>query len=251
MKLNYKLQGSGSAIVFLHGVFGSLDNLNMLAKDLQSNYQTIQVDMRNHGLSPWSDEMTLPSMADDIAELCHDLCLQNVIFIGHSMGGKVALQLTQVIPDVIKQIVAIDIAPVKYPVSSNALVLKALAQCLAQNITDKKQIIDLMTVTGLTEPTIMFLLKSFKNGHWLFNADVIVKQYANLCDWQWISPWAKPTLFIKGGNSDYISEADYKEILQQFPQAKIETVAGAGHNVHAEKTIQVLQILHHFLNNQG
>ncbi|OCG01271.1 alpha/beta fold hydrolase [Gilliamella sp. wkB112] len=249
MKLNYKLQGSGAAIFFLHGVFGSLDNLNMLAKDLQLNYQTIQVDMRNHGLSPWSDKMTFQAMADDIAELCHDLCLQNVIFIGHSMGGKVALQLTQIIPDIIERIVAIDIAPVKYPVSTNALVLKALAQCC--NITDKKQIINIMKANGLSEPTIMFLLKSYKNGQWLFNIDVIIKQYASLCDWSSISPWLKPTLFIKGGNSDYICEADYEKIFQQFPYAKIETVIGAGHNVHAEKTTQVLQILHHWLNNHS
>lgn len=249
MKLNYKLQGNGASIVFLHGVFGSLDNLNMIAKNLLPNYQTIQVDMRNHGFSPWSDVMTIQAMAEDIAELCADLCLNNVIFIGHSMGGKVALKLTQVIPNIISKIVAIDVAPVKYPVSSNELILKALKQCFAQNITDRKQIVSIMKNNGLTDVIIQFLLKSFRNGQWLFNARVIIQQYQHLCDWQDISPWFKPTLFIKGGDSDYISEQGYAKIFQQFPNAKIEIVDDAGHNVHAEKTTQVLQILHQWLNS--
>ncbi|WP_294609549.1 alpha/beta fold hydrolase [uncultured Gilliamella sp.] len=251
MKLNYKLQGNGPAIIFMHGVFGSLDNLNMLAKNLLSNYQIVQVDMRNHGFSPWSDVMNYQVMAEDIAQLCHNLGLQDVILIGHSMGGKVALQLTQIIPDIIQQIVAIDIAPIQYPIATNALVLNALTQVVSQSITDKKQIISIMKNNELTDATIQFLLKSFKNGQWLFNVDVIVKQYQHLCDWQMISPWLKPTLFIKGGNSNYITAKDYDEIYLQFPNAKIETVIGAGHNVHAEKTAQVLQILQHWLCHQS
>ena len=92
MKLNYKLQGNKQPILLMHGLFGSLDNLNMLAKDLVANYQTIQVDLRNHGQSPWSNIMNYQAMAEDIAELCHDLQLQNLILIGHSMGGKVVLR---------------------------------------------------------------------------------------------------------------------------------------------------------------
>ena len=88
MKLNYKLQGNKQPILLMHGLFGSLDNLNMLAKDLVANYQTIQVDLRNHGQSPWSNIMNYQAMAEDIVELCHDLQLQNLILIGHSMGGK-------------------------------------------------------------------------------------------------------------------------------------------------------------------
>lgn len=247
MKLNYKLQGDGQPILFMHGVFGSLDNLNMLARDLISNYLTIQVDMRNHGHSPWSNVMNFSVMATDIAELCYDLQLKDVIVIGHSMGGKVAMQLTQVIPNLVKKIVVIDIAPVKYSDSLNNDVLSALSLCISQKINEKKQIIDIMKNEGLQDATIQFLLKSFKNEHWLFNADVIIKQYHHLCDWQKILPWSQPTLFIRGGNSAYVAKTYFNEILAQFPNAKIETIEGAGHNVHAEKTGQVLQLLHTWL----
>ena len=247
MKLNYKLQGNKQPILLMHGLFGSLDNLNMLAKDLVANYQTIQVDLRNHGQSPWSNIMNYQAMAEDIVELCHDLQLQNLILISHSMGGKVALQLSQLIPQQIAKICVIDIAPVKYTQTINTPVIKALAQCIVQQLVDRKQIAEVMRQHGLSEPTILFLLKSFKHERWLFNADVIINQYDNICDWQIISACDIPTLFIRGGNSNYITDKDYPAIFSQFPNAQIETVAGAGHNVHAEKTEQVLQLLYPWL----
>ncbi|MBI0157437.1 MULTISPECIES: alpha/beta fold hydrolase [Gilliamella] len=247
MKLNYKLHGNKQPILLMHGLFGSLDNLNMLAKDLVANYQTIQVDLRNHGQSPWSNIMNYQAMAEDIVELCHDLQLQNLILIGHSMGGKVALQLSQLIPQQIAKICVIDIAPVKYTQTINTPVIKALAQCIVQQLVDRKQIAEVMRQHGLSEPTILFLLKSFKHERWLFNADVIINQYDNICDWQIISACDIPTLFIRGGNSNYITDKDYPAIFSQFPNAQIETVAGAGHNVHAEKTEQVLQLLYPWL----
>ena len=247
MKLNYKLQGNKQPILLMHGLFGSLDNLNMLAKDLVANYQTIQVDLRNHGQSPWSNIMNYQAMAEDIVELCHDLQLQNLILIGHSMGGKVALQLSQLIPQQITKICVIDIAPVKYTQTINTPVIKALAQCIVQQLVDRKQIAEVMRQHGLSEPTILFLLKSFKHERWLFNADVIINQYDNICDWQIISACDIPTLFIRGGNSNYITDKDYPAIFSQFPNAQIETVAGADHNVHAEKTQEVLHLLHSWL----
>ena len=251
MKLNYKLQGIGQPIVFLHGVFGSLDNLNMLAKDLVSDFQTIQVDLRNHGQSPWSDQINYPAMAQDVADLCHELQLKDIILIGHSMGGKVAMQLSQVIPQLIQKIVVIDIAPVKYSSSPNAIILRTLMYCLNNQITDRKQIMAVMQEAGLSEATCLFLLKSYKNQHWLFNLPTINGQYANICDWQTIppaSPCLKPILFIRGGNSVYLADKYQDTIYAQFPNAKIVTIEGAGHNVHAEKTQQVLQLLHDWLN---
>lgn len=249
MKLNIKVQGNGQPMLFLHGVFGSLDNLNVLAKEFSQHYQTIQVDMRNHGLSPWSDVMDLSSMAEDIAQLCYDLHLHDIILVGHSMGGKVAMQLTQVIPQLINTIIVLDIAPIEYNDLSNIDVLKGLNSCAEQHLTDKKQIMAAMQQQGINDATILFLLKSFKNNGWLFNADVIGKQYHKLRDWNLISPWLKPILFIRGGDSDYVADNDYSEIIQQFPYAQIETVEQAGHNVHAENPKKVLQILHHWLED--
>lgn len=250
MKLNYKIQGEGQPILFLHGMFGSLDNLNMLAKDFAPHYQTIQVDLRNHGLSPWSDEMNYDAMANDVAELCHELQLKNLIIVGHSMGGKVAMQLIRIVPEIIQKVVVMDIAPVKYLQSPNFDVIQSLEKCCSQHITDKKQIMHIMEQQGVNTATIYFLLKSFKNDHWLFNANIIVKNYSDLSDWQADAPSMKPILFIRGGNSTYIADQYLDTLFSQFPQAKIVTIEGAGHNVHAEKTAQVLMALHDFIENK-
>ena len=247
MKLHYKIQGDNQAILLLHGLFGSLDNLNMLAKDLSINYQTIQIDLRNHGQSPWSNIMNYQAMAEDVAELCHDLQLANIVLIGHSMGGKVALQLSQLIPQQIAKICAIDIAPITYSQIANMPVINALTQCINQGLIDKEQIAEVMQQYDLTPAIISFLLKSFKHQRWLFNANVIIQQYDNICDWHPISACDIPTLFIRGGNSNYIIDKDYPAIFSQFPNAQIETVAGANHNVHAEKTQEVLHLLHSWL----
>ncbi|MDF7670261.1 alpha/beta fold hydrolase [Orbaceae bacterium ESL0721] len=252
MKLHYKQKGSGKPIILLHGVLGNLDNLNMLKLD--EYFQTIQVDLRNHGLSPWSDVMNYPAMAQDIIELCHDLQLKEVIIIGHSMGGKVAMKLTELAPELIKQIVVLDIAPVDYNKTDphhdpNKKVFAALNQCITQNLTDRKEIMTVLEQGGLNAATIQFLLKSFKQGQWLFNFPVINKNYDQIRGWEPIPPWLIPTLFIRGGNSNYIDDADYAEIAGQFPYAQIETVAGAGHNLHAEKTSEVRNLVNSWLTN--
>lgn len=249
MKLNHKVQGQGQPIILLHGVFGSLDNLNSLAKDLALSYQTIQVDLRNHGLSPWSDVMDYDAMAADIASLCHDLQLHDVIVIGHSMGGKVAMKFAAMYPQIVCKVAVIDIAPVTYQHQNNAAVIQAISAVAQQNLVDKKQVAIALRNQGLHEPVVQFLMKSFKHPHWLFNFDVIAQNYNQIMAWQPAAPCLKPALFICGQCSDYVTDTEKQAITQQFPHAKIETIAGAGHNVHAEKTGDVLTQLHNWLAN--
>lgn len=247
MKLHYKQQGIGKPILFLHGVLGSLDNFNSLANSLAKQYQTIQIDLRNHGLSPWANDMNYSLMVADIIELCDHLHLTDVIVIGHSMGGKLAMQLTQAVPDLIHHIVVLDIAPVKYENDANLAVFKTLAYCIEHKITDKNQLAKQMEDKGLPKTTIQFLLKSFKQNQWLFNFTAINAHYAKICDWETREPWLKPILFIRGGKSDYMIDAYHTETLQQFPYLQIQTIEEAGHNVHAEKPNEVLHLLHDWL----
>ena len=126
MKLNYKIQGSGQPVILLHGLFGSMDNLGVIGRALMDDFQVIQVDLRNHGFSPWSDDMNYTLMAQDIQSLITLLSLQNVIIIGHSMGGKVAMHLTELLPDRIKVLIVLDIAPVSYTSDSHRQVFRAI-----------------------------------------------------------------------------------------------------------------------------
>ena len=127
MKLNYTDQGSGSAVILMHGMFGSLSNLGNLAKVLAQSHRVLSVDLRNHGDSPHEAEMDLNLMAADIVELMHDLNLPSAILIGHSLGGKIAMQVALNSPQLVSQLVVADISPVNYPQTNNAPVLDALS----------------------------------------------------------------------------------------------------------------------------
>ena len=121
MKLNIRAQTAqnqhnNSPIVLVHGLFGSLDNLGVLARDLVNDHNIIQVDMRNHGLSPRDPVMNYPTMAQDLVDTLDALQIDKATFIGHSMGGKAVMALTALAPDRIDQRVAMDIAPVDYRV---------------------------------------------------------------------------------------------------------------------------------------
>ncbi|WP_392551762.1 alpha/beta fold hydrolase [Orbus wheelerorum] len=247
MELHYKMAGNGQPIIFLHGLFGSLDNLAGLAREFANNYQTIQIDLRNHGLSPWSDAHNYQLMADDISKLINQLGLNDVILIGHSMGGKVAMQLTECVAHLIAQVIILDIAPVNYLHDSHTNVFNAINAGLEAEVENKNQ---LHTIMGkyLDEATIQFLLKSYKSDHWLFNFKAITEHYADIRAWHEISPYRQPILFIKGAQSNYIIDDYYGDILTQFPYATIEIVDGAGHNVHYDKPKQVIALIKNWLD---
>lgn len=91
MKLNIRAQSAQNLhnnypIVLVHGLFGSLDNLGVLARDLVNDYDIIQVDMRNHGLSPRDPVMNYPAMAQDLLDTLNAQHIEKATFIGHSMG---------------------------------------------------------------------------------------------------------------------------------------------------------------------
>jgi len=246
MVLHYKIAGSGQPIIFLHGLFGDLGNLGSLVRAFCADYQTVQVDLRNHGLSPWADDINYPLMADDVLALINQLGLKDIILIGHSMGGKVAMQLTQSAAHLIAQVIILDIAPVKYPSDSHTHVFVAMNAAMAIQTQSKDDVHRIMN-QYLTEATTQFLLKSYKSGHWLFNFKAIERHYADIRSWHEKPPYLRPILFIKGAQSNYIIDDYYSDILAQFPYATIETVEGARHNVHYDKPQQVIALIKDWL----
>ena len=149
MKLNTRAQSAqhphnNSPIVLVHGLFGSLDNLGVLARDLVNDHDIIQVDMRNHGLSPRSPEMNYPAMAQDLLDTLDTQGLEKATFIGHSMGGKAVMALTALAPERIDQLVAIDIAPGAYQVRRHDEIFAAIKAVTAAGATSRQQAAALM-----------------------------------------------------------------------------------------------------------
>ncbi|EOZ9155026.1 TPA: esterase [Citrobacter freundii] len=256
MKLNIRAQSAqnlhnNSPIVLVHGLFGSLDNLGILARDLVTDHDIIQVDMRNHGLSPRSPEMNYPAMAQDLLDTLDDRQIEKAIFIGHSMGGKAVMALTALAPERVERLVAIDIAPVDYHVRRHDEIFAAINAVTDAQASSRQQAASAMRQHLQEEGVIQFLLKSFVDGEWRFNVPVLWDQYPHIVGWETIPAWEHPALFIPGGNSPYVTEAYREQLLAQFPQARAHVIAGAGHWVHAEKPEAVLRAIRRYLSEQA
>lgn len=226
-------------IFILHGLFGSLSNLSALAASLQKYQQIISVDLRNHGKSPHSASMSYQEMADDLFELADHLNIKNFSIVGHSLGGKVAMACALQQPLRINKIVVADIAPVSYS-DKHSQVFSGLKALAAQTIKSRKDADLLLTQYINAAEVRQFLLKSLqKKGDQYqlqFNLPSLINNYASIRGWPAFDhTFDKDVLFIKGGNSDYITVENHREILRFFPNAKTKVIEKTGHWLHAEK----------------
>ena len=256
MKLFYREIGQGKPIIIQHGLFGAGDNWLTAARLLEENYRVILPDARNHGQSPHDDAFNYEAMAEDLAELLDELGLDRALFVGHSMGGKAVMHLAVNYPNLVQKLVVVDIAPRYYPVHHQTI-LKAFSSIDLSKLKSRKDADDAMAVYIKDMSTRQFLLKNLTRAdsggfEWKLNLPIIKEQIENVGDpLPADTRYEGPTLFIGGSNSDYIKEEDHALIRQHFPEAKIESIAGAGHWVHAEKPEEVVELMTDFFNGNG
>lgn len=252
MILNHKIYGQGEPVIVIHGLFGSATNLGMLTKHLKSDYQVIAIDLRNHGLSLRHNSMHYDDMANDISKLMAHLKIANAHLIGHSMGGKVAMRCALRYPDLVNSVVIADIAPVCYPPRHDN-VFNGLQNIDLANITSRNEAKLQLAEHVIEEGVQQFLLKGlYKNdqGNFDFYYDInhIIAEYEHISDWPVMdATYEKPTLFVKGMNSDYITSEHKPAIAKYFPQAKAKMIQGTGHWLHAEKPTAFNKIISDFL----
>lgn len=255
--LNYKLEGNGNPVIVIHGLFGNLDNLGSLTRNLKNNYKTISIDMRNHGQSFHSTEHSYPSMAEDIIQLATHLNLSDIRFIGHSMGGKAAMKVAALRPDLIHSLVILDIAPVAYPNRRHDDVFAGLKATQNVRLTSRNEALTILRQHIDTDSVCQFLAKSlYRNKttatyQWRFNIDALYHNYANILGWETQPPVDIPTLFIKGGQSEYILPEYRESVIAQFPQTKAHILANTSHWLHSEKPDDVLKIIHKFFDSHA
>ena len=253
MTLNFKSFGQGFPVIILHGLFGMLDNWQTIAKKLADNYTVYIVDQRNHGRSPHLPEFNYQVLADDLQVFMESNWIYEAHIIGHSMGGKTAMQLALSYPEMVKKLVVVDIAPKQYQPGHQAI-FEALQSLDLTTITNRKQAATHLGTT-ITDPgTQQFLLKNLSRNtegqyNWKMNLPILSKYYDQILEnVQMEESFQRPTLFIKGGQSDYIQEEDTSTIKEFFPQANIKTIPRAGHWVHAAAPKELLNLVQFFLS---
>lgn len=251
MELNFKSFGQGDPVIILHGLFGNLDNWQTFAKQLAEHFLVYIVDLRNHGRSPHVEEMNYRAVAEDLKEFMEAQWIYEASIIGHSMGGKTAMQFAFDHPDMLKHLVVVDIAPKAYT-GGHETILKAMMDLNPGQLENRSDAEEQLAGT-ITDPAIrLFLLKNLsrnKDGgyDWKINLPVLNREYPNILSAVKGEPFAGPALFIRGERSDYIQDADLPQIRALFPQAELTTVPGAGHWVHAEAPKILLSEVSRFL----
>jgi esterase len=238
--LHVRRAGEGPPVVLLHGLFGSGANLGTLARSLRDRFSVYSPDLPNHGRSAWLEAPDLSAMADALRRWMTAEGLQGAHLVGHSLGGKVAMQMALEEPARVLSLVVADIAPVEYPPRHDG-VFTALAAVADGHCASREAAAGLMARYIEDERVIQFLLSSLERGEgdsmaWRFDLRGIESAYRSLSAApQGGDPYPGAVLFIKGGASDYIQEAHRETIRRLFPAASVTVMPECGHWLHAEK----------------
>ena len=239
MQLHFREYGDGPPLIILHGLFGSLDNWHPLSEQFAAHFHVYAIDLRNHGQSPHSDEMSYASMAEDLREFLDLRTLSSAIILGHSMGGKAAMQFALSYPEQTEKLIVADMAPRAYP-PVHEDIFKALRALNLPSFQTRQQIGEALEweIPDLT--VRRFLLKNLMRDaggtfRWRMNLRAVHENYPRLNEPLPLQgSFEKPTLFLRGAKSRYVREADEPEIRRMFPRVEFFTIPAAGHWVHAD-----------------
>jgi len=242
MQLAYRKYGEGQPLLILHGLFGQSDNWNTLAKRFgEQGFEVYTIDQRNHGLSPHSPVFTYEAMADDIQEFIETYNLKDPILLGHSMGGKTAMFYALKYDGVLDKLIVADMSPRAYEPHHKA-VLEALNAVDFSKINTRKEAEAILNEYISDFGTKQFLLKNIYwedntegKMNWRFDLATITKSYTEILAAVPDEMSDVNTLFLRGEKSHYITEVDVPEIKNRFPNYTLQTIANAGHWVHAEQ----------------
>jgi esterase len=252
VELHFEAYGQGKPLIILHGLLGSMDNFRSVSLTLSAHFKVFGLDLRNHGRSPHSPDMDYSLMAQDVQSFIERQSIREICVLGHSMGGKVAMQLALLYPESVSKLIVADIAPHSYP-PRHRKILEGMVSLDLGHFQSRKEIEAALAPAVPNLATRQFLLKNAVRDssgpfHWRIGLQEIIRNYPRLT--QAITSgrsFDKQALFIRGQSSDYLLEDDMVSIRTLFPRARLTTIPGAGHLVHTENLAAFLNAIQDFL----
>lgn len=254
-RLHFKSYGSGPPLILLHGLFGSADNWHTVAKALAAEMQVYAVDLRNHGRSFHSERHDYASLAADIQAFITDQRLAPVTLLGHSMGGKAAIQAASTRPEQVERLIVVDITP-KATRGIQAEAVAALARLELDRLTTLADAEEKLR-PGIPDTALRrFLLKNLERTpdgryRWKINLEALGRNLDRMGAAVPAAVFRKPCLFIRGARSDYLADVDWPELKSIFPAAELATLADAGHWVHADAREAFVAAVLDFIRRTG
>jgi len=256
MELFYREFGTGDKhLIILHGLFGMSDNWVGLGKKFAETHHVVIPDMRNHGRSPHSPEFNLELMIEDLDELFDKLNIQNPILLGHSMGGRLAMNYSLATPEKVSKLIVADMSLRKGKLRpEHKAILGALSLV---NLSNKKSYAEIERALSRfvkNKRRLQFVLKNIirtdEGFVWKLNPGALVRNIGNVMpELKTPSRYTKPALFIRGGASDFVLPKDEPAIYEHFPNARIETMEGASHWLHADNPEKFARLVIEFIND--
>jgi esterase len=238
MKLFYRESGEGDPLIILHGLFGSSDNWFSHAKTFAQYFKVYLVDQRNHGQSPHSSDFNYKTLTVDLEDFLNEHSITQPIIIGHSMGGKAAMNFAVKNPDKLKSLIVVDIVPKSYPVHHDHILegLKSIDLKSIQNrVEADKQLAQQVEEPGVRQFLLKNLSRSENGFEWKINLSGIEENIEVIGEgMQYPGSFNGPTLFVKGARSNYYKPGDEDAIRKIFPRVEFQTL-DTGHWVQAEK----------------
>jgi pimeloyl-ACP methyl ester carboxylesterase len=270
-RLAVRTVGAGGPwVVFVHGLFGQGKNWTTIAKGLSDRHRVALVDLPNHGHSPWTDRVDYVDMAEQLAaELAR--FGEPVTLVGHSMGGKVAMQLALRRPELLRALVVVDVSPTEYPVADARTedpdeelspfadfiaAMKALDLDALQRRDDADRALrDAVPSSMVRSFLLQSLVRAGPRGgggwRWRLNLDALDRDLEALRGFPDPPAGAQfggPVLWIAGANSHYVLPEDRDHMLALFPATRLVRIKNAGHWVHAEQPEVFVETLRVFLD---
>lgn len=244
MVLHSNIIGEGKPFIILHGFLGMGDNWKTLAKQFSNlGFQVHLVDQRNHGRSFHDSEFNYEVLAADLKQYCSHHTINNMVLLGHSMGGKTAMLFAALYPELISKLIVADISPRFYPVHHDAI-MEGLCSLNFEEISSRKEAEIQLSNYVSDAGTRQFLLKNiYRISASVLGLRINLKVLkTNVSEVGEALPsnlnFQKDTLFLRGDKSEYISTQDEALIKHQFPTAVVKTISNAGHWLHAENPVE-------------
>jgi len=251
MKLFFRQQGQGKPLIILHGLLGSSDNWHTLGKLFAESFSVYVIDQRNHGQSPHSDEFNYKVLTEDLEEFIRENNIEKPHIIGHSMGGKTAMNFAVKNPSNVDKLIVVDIVPKKYHVRHD-LLIEGMKAVPLEDITTRAEAEVAMAGYEPDPAVRQFLLKNLTRDSdskftWKVNLPIIDQHLQEIGEEMvYKGRFEGPTLFINGKRSDYYKDGDDAAIKKIFPKAEIKML-DTGHWVQAEKPQEFSQVVLQFL----
>jgi pimeloyl-ACP methyl ester carboxylesterase len=247
MNLFFREAGQGDPIIILHGLFGSSDNWYSLSKVFAEHFRVFTVDQRNHGQSPHTPEHDYKLLTQDLEELVKQHNLSKPVVLGHSMGGKTAMNFALKNPDSTGRLIVVDIMPKQYPLHHDDILegMKSIDIATLQSRAEAEGILQ----SRIPEPDVrQFLLKNLarneqKGFEWKINLAALDANIDKMGEaLQYDGQYTGPTLFIKGEKSRYYKPGDETTVAKYFPKVEWVTL-DTGHWVQAEKPKEFAEVV--------